>query len=176
MYFPKHLERSRNNLEKPLEVVLGTGLRQTCSFGFSCGDLKCPSKLYAFHPTDLRLFGVLAELLSPLAWLSGRCEMPGPGISSFSHGEDRVRCGEFVCSPHRVSGLAALAEPYKQMSSLPQNSLLKVAGRTKSVSFVPHALENAFPLSSHQKSSIPDKLSICLCLSPGFWCQPHLWP
>lgn len=76
--------------------------------------------------------------------------MPGPGIS-FGPGKDQERCCKAVCSPRRVSALAAPAKPYKQMSSCQAKSLLKVAGKPKTVSFVTHALENPFQCSSHPK-------------------------
>jgi len=50
MHFPKHLERHKNGLKKSLEVVLGSGLRQASSFGFSCSALTCPSKPHTFTP------------------------------------------------------------------------------------------------------------------------------
>lgn len=76
--------------------------------------------------------------------------MPGPGIS-FGPGKDQERCCEAACSPRRLSALAAPAKPHKQMSSCQAKSLLKVAGKPKTVSFVTHALENPLQCSSHPK-------------------------
>lgn len=83
------------DLKKLLEVVLDSRLS--------------PPNL---HPTDLSIFRLPAEQLGPLDWLEWAVwdarARPWQGPS---------RCYEAASSPRRVSGLAAPAKPYKQMSS-----------------------------------------------------------
>lgn len=96
--------------------------------------------------------------------------MPGPGISSFGPGEDQVMCGEAACSPRGVSDLAALAEPCKQMSSSPRKVPSESSRKNKNCQLCAMSLRKSLPelQSSQELRSIPDKLSIWLCLSTGF--------
>lgn len=81
-FFPKHLERHKNDLKEPLEVVPGSGLRQTCSFGVSCSASTCPS-----NPCTLTPLPSLYLSFFPSPWpaglagaraVGGRSQAPAP--------------------------------------------------------------------------------------------------